>query len=427
MKASKFIRTSAVVCCGWLILALAPLAGQKSPADTEASDLGKAVGEASGSSIELIRTLEAFLKKHPDPTRKDEIYRALTRAAIDVEETPLILKYGEPVVKQGTTDTNILSHVTSALLEGNDKAAAERALGYARQYEKLASQELEDARTGEGSRRGALATKVAGLEGDLAESLTLEARALGITGKTEEAIETARKAYTIAPTPTGAKEIARWLIAAGKDEEALAPLADAFATSNRTDREEIRRQMSTIYRARHGSEKGLGDIVLAGFDRTSAALSERRKKLEQLDPNAFAVDPVDFTLSALDGGALKLSSLKGKVVILDFWATWCGPCRQQHPLYEQVKQEFKDQPNVVFLAVDTDEDRNLVAPFLERQNWSKTVYFEDGLGRSLRVSSIPTTIILGKNGDIFSRLNGFIPEHFVDMLTERITDALKAE
>jgi len=110
---------------------------------------------------------------------------------------------------------------------------------------------------------------------------------------------------------------------------------------------------------------------------------------------------------------------------MDFWATWCGPCRGQHPLYEQVKQRFRDRPDVVFLSINTDEDRSLVEPFLEDANWSKDVYFEDGLSAALRVSSIPTTIILGKQGQIFSRMNGYIPERFAAMLTERIQEALK--
>jgi thiol-disulfide isomerase/thioredoxin len=119
-----------------------------------------------------------------------------------------------------------------------------------------------------------------------------------------------------------------------------------------------------------------------------------------------------------------MSSLKGKVVVLDFWATWCGPCRVQHPLYEQVRQRFKDNPDVIFLDVDTDEDRSLVKPFLERQKWSQEVVYDDGLGGFFRLSSIPTTVVLNRRGEVQSRMPGFVPERFVDMLTERIGSAL---
>jgi thiol-disulfide isomerase/thioredoxin len=114
------------------------------------------------------------------------------------------------------------------------------------------------------------------------------------------------------------------------------------------------------------------------------------------------------------------------VIVFDFWATWCGPCRVQHPLYEKVKQRFRNNPDVVFLSVNTDEDRELVEPFLKDNRWNVKPYFEDGLSRAFQVSSIPTTIVVNKRGEVFSRLNGFLPDRFVDMLTERIEDALKA-
>jgi thioredoxin-related protein len=97
----------------------------------------------------------------------------------------------------------------------------------------------------------------------------------------------------------------------------------------------------------------------------------------------------------------------------------------QHPLYEKVREKFNDRDDVVFLAINTDEDPSVVKPFLEEQQWSKHVYFEDGLGSLLRVSSIPTTVIIDKQGNMFSRMNGFVPEKFVDQLTERIREALK--
>jgi len=164
---------------------------------------------------------------------------------------------------------------------------------------------------------------------------------------------------------------------------------------------------------------------LQEYDHTSAAFAARRQELRKMDPNAEAKEPGQFTLSGVLGDKLALASLKGKVVVLDFWATWCGPCRLQHPLYEEVKKRFKDRDDVVFLAVDTDEDHTLVKPFLEQNQWNQKVYFEDGLGSLLQVTSIPTTVILDKDGAVSSRMNGFLPDRFVDMLSDRIREALK--
>ena len=90
-----------------------------------------------------------------------------------------------------------------------------------------------------------------------------------------------------------------------------------------------------------------------------------------------------------------------------------------------MKQKYRFNSDVVFLSVDTDEDHSLVAPFLKEQKWSQAVYFEDGLTRKLDISSIPTTLVVNRHGEIISRMNGFVPERFVDMLSERIEEALK--
>jgi thiol-disulfide isomerase/thioredoxin len=182
--------------------------------------------------------------------------------------------------------------------------------------------------------------------------------------------------------------------------------------------------MAELYRKLNGSETGLGDVILKAYDNTSALLAARRAQLRELDPNAQVKDPLHFTLSGLEGDKLALSSLLGKVIVLDFWATWCVPCRAQHGLYEQAKARFKDADDLVFLSIDADEDRSQVKPFLESHQWSQKVYFEDGLQKLLQVSSIPTTIIFGKKGDVVSRMNGFLPDRFVDMLSERIDQAL---
>ena len=238
----------------------------------------------------------------------------------------------------------------------------------------------------------------------------------------------AESSYNIFPSVEAAREASRWLSAAGKDQQALQFLADAFTIGGLHSADAggagDRARMGELYRKLHGSDTGLGDLILKAYDATSSQLAARRAELREFDPNAELKNPIQFTLSGLEGDKLQLSSLLGKVVVMDFWATWCAPCRQQHPLYEQVKAKFKDSGDVVFLAVDTDEDHSLVKPFLIQIKWSQNVYFEDGLQSLLQVSSIPTTIILGKKGEIFTRMVGFLPDRFVDMLTERVNDAL---
>jgi thioredoxin-related protein len=93
-------------------------------------------------------------------------------------------------------------------------------------------------------------------------------------------------------------------------------------------------------------------------------------------------------------------------------------------MYEVVKERFRGRNDVVFLPIDTDEDQSLVEPFLAEQKWDKSVYFEDGLARVLNVTSIPTTILFDKEGRLASRMNGFVPDTFVEQLTERVQATL---
>jgi len=136
------------------------------------------------------------------------------------------------------------------------------------------------------------------------------------------------------------------------------------------------------------------------------------------------VDPMEFTVTGLDGKKLQLASLKGKLLIMDFWATWCVPCRLQHPLYETLRERFGSRDDVAFLEMDSDEDRSVVEPFLTAEKWDKTVYFEDGLARLLNVMNIPTTILIDKSGRLASRMDGFDPSTFLDQMTGRIQSLL---
>jgi thiol-disulfide isomerase/thioredoxin len=109
-----------------------------------------------------------------------------------------------------------------------------------------------------------------------------------------------------------------------------------------------------------------------------------------------------------------------------FWATWCGPCRVQHPLYDKVKEKYRGHDDVVFLAIDTDEDRSLVPGFLATHKWTYSSYYEDGLQILLKVNSIPTTIVFDGQGEVASRMTGFDPDRFVALLSDRIDGALKS-
>jgi len=408
-----------------LVLLVCRFGFSQNLSEAEQKALSQGLGEAGSSPIEMIRAMEAHLSKFPESPKRDEIERLLAKGAMETRDDRRIILYGERVLAREQDDVQMLDRVSRALLSSDAKESSERALKYAQRYEQLVNEMRKqpvEPRRGQGQVQEEL-------ERALARALALQARASGNLGKLDQATALAKKAYSAFPTAEAAREIGRWLAKAGKQEEAVSHIADAFALADpktsETERAADRKRMGEIYSALKGSEKGLGDLILEAYDRTSAQLAERKSKLSLADPNTQASTVLDFTLSGLKGDKLPLKSLQGKAVVFDFWATWCGPCRVQHPLYEQVKQKYRFSNDVAFVSVNTDEDRALVAPFVKEQKWSQSIYFEDGLARKLEISSIPTTLVLNRRGEIVSRMNGFVPDRFVDMLSERIEEALK--
>ena len=412
-------------------LALSVAAQDPAPApapggDDEQQILERALAEAGNSAVDYARALENHLSAFPESSRRDEIERILTQAAVDLNDSRRLLLYGARAIDKGSRNPRLLEFVTRALLDREDPESAGRALHYATLLTSELTSLFDRLASGEGQAGAGLGRRALELDAQLARAHLFRARALGHLDRLSEAIEAARLGWERHPAAEAGRESARWLEKAGRHEDALHALAGAFALDDPASpgHSKLRERLDALARAASAS---LPAALLAAHDRAAALLAARRTRILAIDPNAFATGPDSFTLSALDGPPLALDSLKGKVVILDFWATWCGPCRAQHPLYEETKARFKDRDDVIFLNVSTDEDRDEVAPFLERHGWSRKVYFEDGLGAHLRVSSIPTTVILTRSGRVFSRMNGFIPDRFVDMLTARIQSALSED
>jgi thiol-disulfide isomerase/thioredoxin len=119
----------------------------------------------------------------------------------------------------------------------------------------------------------------------------------------------------------------------------------------------------------------------------------------------------DFTLPALAGPEVSLANLKGHVVVLDFWATWCGPCRRWMPIVAKMEQEMKGR-DVRFFAVNVAESPEQVRKYLRLAGTTPTVLLDrDGkTSEAYGAASIPLTVVIGKDGVVAQVLIGLHPE-----------------
>jgi peroxiredoxin len=124
---------------------------------------------------------------------------------------------------------------------------------------------------------------------------------------------------------------------------------------------------------------------------------------------AEAIAPVDFTLPLLDGTNIKLSQYKGKVVFLNFWATWCPPCRSEMPSMEAIYQRLKSR-KFEMLELNIEKTKKEVSSFMNQHKLSFPVVLDekDTVSGNYGIQAIPTTYIIDKRGLIIARLVGSI-------------------
>lgn len=108
----------------------------------------------------------------------------------------------------------------------------------------------------------------------------------------------------------------------------------------------------------------------------------------------------DFTLKSRSGENLRLEDFRGQVVMLNFWASWCGPCRQEMPLMDDIYEQYKDLGFTV-LAVNVDENREEAHRFLDKVPVSYPILYdpESQVSEQYDVQAMPTTVMIDRNGN----------------------------
>lgn len=117
----------------------------------------------------------------------------------------------------------------------------------------------------------------------------------------------------------------------------------------------------------------------------------------------------DFKLQDLSGNTVSLSSMRGKVIFLNIWATWCGPCREEMPSMETLFQDLKHNRDFVVLAVSVDrKGKAVVAPYVEKNGFHFTVLLDpdNQISESYNVSGVPESFIIDRKGRIVAHHMG---------------------
>jgi thiol-disulfide isomerase/thioredoxin len=204
---------------------------------------------------------------------------------------------------------------------------------------------------------------------------------------------------------------ARILMTLDRNQEAFDKLEAVLRAGKASP--EMEADLKKLYVTLKGSDKGYADYVAAIHKSSLTDLGARLTKEMISEPAA------DFTLRDVNGKAVSLAELKGKVVVLDFWATWCGPCKGSFPAMQMAVNKYRDDSNVKFLFIHTfEKDENatkLAKNYVDSMKYSFEVLMDlkdpatktNVVSAGYKVNAIPTKFVIDKQGNIRFKLTGF--------------------
>lgn len=140
---------------------------------------------------------------------------------------------------------------------------------------------------------------------------------------------------------------------------------------------------------------------------------------EQIDDEIAAPD---FELENLDGERVKLSDYRGKIVFLNFWATWCKYCRVEMPDFNETNKEFENEGDAIILTVNVKEEKEKVENYINKNNISLPVLLdtEGKVAAQYGVNSYPSTFIINPDGNVYNLIHGMTDGKTLKMVVNKI-------
>ena len=227
-------------------------------------------------------------------------------------------------------------------------------------------------------------------------------------GENAEALKYLKQAYDLdgGKSPDVNERYSQALVANGKFSEAVVELEKFVSEGKSTSA--MKDLLKNAYAKSKGSE--------AGFDKYFADLESKANQaaLDEIKKSMINEHAPKFTLVGLDGKNVSLDELKGKIVIIDFWATWCGPCKASFPGMQKAVNKYASDTNVKFLFVNTwennvEDKKKNAQDFITQNRYTFHVLLDNDnkVIESYRVSGIPTKFIIDKTGNIRFKAVGF--------------------